>query len=213
MALVFPRDFPAVLRVNSENFPLKRYLNRNTRRGGKTQLSGRADPRWQLEWRSTNLNPDQFQEVEAFLESLQGGMNDFLAYRWERPFPKNYRAGFDGLTRYGGGAFDGSAYVDAVTASTITVSGLPATFNLAAGDMIGLVQSGAYGLHMLMEDVAAASGVATVTVQPFVKTNIFDGSASAQFARPKCRMMLDSYSGPRGLAPAPVTISAIQRII
>lgn len=213
MAIVFPRDLPGPLRPASGDLQLVRSMNINRRRGGRVQVSERADPRWRLEWTSVNLGRASFQEVEAFLESLRGGLNDFLAYKWERPYPVNYPNGFAGETRQGGGAFDGTGNVDAVTATSVTISNLPSAFDLLPGDMVGLVEAGNYSLHLVMEAATAVAGVVTLSVEPHIKTNIFSSAATANFDRPKCKMMLEDYSGPRGLAPSPVSVSAIQRII
>lgn len=212
MTITFPRDLPSVLEVVDEDFTLVRDQNTNRRKGAKSQVSDRSDPYWSVEWTTTPIDKDEFQELEAWLMSFKGGMLDFLGYRVDRPYPKNYREGFDGLTRHGGGAFAGDAYVDAVTSTTITISGLPTTFALKAGDMVGLSEDGNRGLYQIMEDATASAGVVTVTVESFVLTTIFSAAAAAHFDRPPCLMKVVDWSGPRRPGLSAVKISAEQRI-
>ncbi|MBO6507404.1 MAG: hypothetical protein JJ979_02775 [Roseibium sp.] len=212
MAIIYPRALSSSLKIQAEDFRVERSENVNRRRGGKTQVSERADPRWFVDWETYKMDMDEFQDLEAWLLSLRGGLKSFLAYRHERPYPKDYRFGFNGLSKHFGGAFTGTCVVDAIAQTGLTVSGLPSTFSVRAGDMIGLIQSGKYGLHVVLEDAIASAGAVSLLVEPFIKTNIFSTAATANFAQPLCEMILTSYSGPRSIELETVSITAVQKI-
>jgi hypothetical protein len=212
MAITFPRDLPSVLRVPGESFRLERFMQTNRFRGGSDDVIEVADPRWRLSWSLGDVDDATYQELEAFFESLIGGAREFLAYRRNRPRPRLYRSGFSGESRHGGGAFDGSATVTALSATQVTLATLPSAFALKAGDMVGLVEDGRYGLHMALEDATAVGGVVTLTVEPKIKTNLFSTSATAQFDRPKAKMILTDWNGERAHERLPMTIDAYQRL-
>lgn len=191
MTITYPRELPAWLRVLTPTvFAVSRDESRNRRRDGTMQIIERSDPFWRLELQTGNLTPDRQAELEAFLASLSRGSRDFL-YRDPRHLtPRTYPGGFDGLTRHGGGAFDGTATVTAISPASITVSGLPSTFALKAGDRFGLVEDGEYCTCIVMEDATAAAGVVTLAPDPMIRTTIFSTAASANFLRPAARMLL-----------------------
>lgn len=214
MTITFPRELPAWLRVlPPTRFALLRDQSVNRRRGGAVQIVERSDPRWQLDLTTGNLTADRVAEMEAFVGSLRGGMNDFLYRDPRHVTPRSYPTGVDGLTRHGGGAFDGTATVDTIAPASITVSGLPSAFALKAGDRIGLEETGAYNLHMILEDATAVGGVVTLAVDPLIKTGVFTTSATANFVRPPVRMMLTEFDPPTGVALQSLKLSAIQRIV
>lgn len=214
MALTFPRALPYE-QIATADFDLQRAVNINTRRGGAVQVSERAEPRWIAEIEFGPMERADYQKVRAWWRSLQGGLNDFYLHDPAHPRPINYRTGFGGVTRHGGGSFDGMANVDALSPTSITISNLPSTFALEAGDYVGLVQGDARGLHTIVEAATAASGVVTVTVEPKVKTTVFTTAATVNFEKPVARFMgvPNSQSFEFGVGPRPFSFKAIQRII
>lgn len=214
MAITFPRALPDV-GILSSVFELQRAVNINGRRGGAVQVSERADPRWYAEVNFGLMERADYQAVRAWWMSMQGGLNDFLMHDPAHPRPIRYRTGFGGEVRHGGGAFDGTANVDALTATTITISNLPTGFELMDGDYVGLVEGDGRGLHMITEAATASAGVVTVTVEPAVKVNVFTAAATVNFEKPVARMMplpgSDAFQF--GIGPRPFSFKAIQRII
>ncbi len=194
MAITYPRALPAT-RFARSNFQLQRYNSVNLIEGGATEGFDVADPRWRGLFLSRPVAEPDIGVWEAWGESLDGVMKRFLGYDTKRPFPRSYPNGFAGVNRAGGGAFDGTATVTALTASTIGLSGLPANMPLKVGDVVSLVQSAKYGRFRILEDVTgSAGGVATVTVRPFVLTNIFTTAAQANFDKPKAEMIVEPGS-------------------
>jgi hypothetical protein len=215
MAIVFPRDLPSGLQLVGRSFELKRDVRVNTRRDGSAQVIERGDPRWHAALQFRAMDRADYQRAYAWWLSLQDGMRDFLLHDSGHARPILYRTGFDGLTRHGGGAFDGTAGVAALAPSTITIDSLPTSFGLVAGDYVGLVEDGAYGLHMVMEDATASAGEVTVAVQPFVKTGIFSSSATVNLERPQARFMPVAGSGQpsSALGLRPFEFKGIQRLV
>lgn len=183
--------------------------------GGKTQSRQFTDRRWIGEWLTPPQDEDQLRATLAWGDSLRDGVKEFYAWHPRFPYPKAYVDGFTGMTKAGGGSFTGAGDVDSLTSTTITISGLPASFVLSAGDLVGLIESAARGLHRIIEAATAnGSGIVTVTVEPAVKTTVFTSSATVQFERPVCIMTLEpgSLQEPDGPGPQPVSWRGIQKV-
>lgn len=216
MAVTFPRSFP-LTRFQSARLELVRFTSHNELYGGATQAHEMAEPRWSLQAVALPRRDADFRAWLAWLDSLKGGVGSFYAGDVLACYPVSYPGGFTGLTKaVGGAAFTGAGDVDAVTATTITISGLPASFLLKAGDLVGLLKGANRGLHRIVEDATAnGSGIVTVTVEPSVLTSVFDAASTVQFASPVCIMMLapGSVSYERGPGPQPVSFAGIQKLI
>lgn len=149
--------------------------------------------RWRLKIRTAALDMERLGEWRAFLDSLRGASRTFIGFDPARKFPVNYRNGFAGLTRAGGGSFDGTASSWSINTDRDepTLNGLPASFKLRPGDMLGFSwSSGAKRtLHRILESVDAnGSGVATVQVEPRVPAYV--STATATLATPGAVMRL-----------------------
>lgn len=219
MAITFPRPFPVVGKLFSDcDFNLQRFDAINHLDSGASQVLNTVDPRWHGDWTTAPVDRATAQIWKAWKDSLRGGSRHFLGYDAERPYPKNYPTGFAGLIIAGGSTpFTGLAVnVTALTTVSIALDSLPASFVFKAGDMVEIDQSTNKGLHTILEDVTAnGSGVATLTVEPFVLTNVFDASATVNLVKPSCIMILDhdTWSAPRGIEAAPITFSAVQKLV
>ena len=135
MTIDYPRELPAWLRVlTPTRFAVVRDQSINRRRGRPMQVIDKSDPYWSLDLTTGNCTADRVAEMEAWVASLRGGLNDMLYRDPRHVTPRTYGGTFDGLTRHGGGAFDGTADVDSIAPATVTVSDLPSTFALKAGD-------------------------------------------------------------------------------
>lgn len=183
---------------------------------GATQAIQLAPPRWRCDYTTKPLSMAERRPWRAWLDSLNGALRTFLGHSPLQVWPGAYPGGFAGLDRASGGAFDGTAQASAVSATGISIVGLPAGFVLGAGDLVGLVQNGKYGLYRIMEAVVAAgNGTASVTLSPAVNTSLFAIGATVNFARPVCEMILDPATAPDAsaeLSRKPVTFTGIQRL-
>ncbi len=219
MAITYPRELP-VIGMSSIRFELRRFMAQNQLAGGATDVIDLAESRWWAEFTTRPMRRRDAQAFAAWFNSLRGGLEDFLGYDMSRCFPIEYASGFAGINRAAGGAFPGTATVTARTGHTLSLSGLPANFQLRAGDLVGLTQTVGgvvqYGLHEIQEDVTGdAGGAATLTVEPAILTNVFTTAAQANFAKPKCRMTIDqnSRSFVVQINLDPFSFSGIQKVI
>ncbi len=214
MALTFPRDLPDI-GIRASSFELGRTMSVNRQRGGTVEVVEQADALWSASFEFIPRNRRQEQQVRSWFNSMQGGLQDFVSFNPKHPYPALFPSGFTGVNRAAGGTFDGSAVVDAISANSLTISTLPADFSLVEGDLVGLVQSGEYGLHMIVEDATGnSSGIVSVTVEPAIRLSLFDTTATVEFAKPKCRMMIlqDTRSGAQGNVHQPFSFQAIQKL-
>lgn len=193
-------------------FDLEEYMAINDLFGGETDAHEVAPRRWKADYTTRHLRDADQRAWRAFKNKQRGGLLTFYAYDPEREYPSNYPSGFGGLTRAGGGAFDGTGTVTALTNYGFTIATLPASFVLKEGDLIGLVQSGYRGLYEISADVTAnGSGVATVAVEPEVGS-VFTTSATFNLYRPVCIMKLTDYAAPRTVVGGVITFSGIQKL-
>jgi hypothetical protein len=181
--------------------------------GGKEYVALRGVPRWVMAMRTQRLGRVDAQKFSAFWNALKGGLNTFTMHHPERAYPLAYPTGFDGMVKATSGAFDGTAEVNALTTTSLTLTGLPADFEVTQGDPVGLVESGKYGLYEAAADATGdADGVLTVTVQPFIATTVFTTAATANFAKAlgEFRGRANSLSNLRERARMPASFSARQ---
>jgi len=186
-------------------------------RGGLAQVIGAGAPRWRATYQTRPLRADHVRQWEVWWQRLRGGLNGFHAIPCLQRQPADY-CGVDlaSMTRAGGGAFTGIATLTALDTTTLSISGLPAGFVFRAGDFVGLREGGNRGLHRILADGAASGGGAvTVSVVPFVLTNVFTTSAEVVIKDPSCLMVPEqgSFSGEQMATASPVTFSGIQRVL
>lgn len=188
-------------------------------------------PLWAARFEIDRSDPESADLWQAFFDRLRGRIRRFYAIDPKRRFPKLYRFGFAGLLRAGTAtAFDGSATswsqaIDANGNALITLNGLPAGFQIAVGDLIGLRwdAAGAGAGNMMRRTIARAvlpatasgAGQAQVTIEPPLNTALVPAGAIAHLDNPACVMQLvpeDSQIGPIGAGGilAGATITAIQ---
>lgn len=111
--------------------------------GGRIGGVQAGPPLWQGVWTIGNIAAAKSDELRAFVAALRGGARRFLGRDLARPYPKAYATtGFGGMTRAGGGAFDGTAtsWSETITAdgdAQFTLHGLPDGFAMDVGDYIG----------------------------------------------------------------------------
>lgn len=199
------REFP-VFGIARASFQLERVDYEAPESSGKQGGVQAGWPRWSAEWTLGTLTVDQSDEWEAMLTAQRKAQRLALARDVRRLYPKAYPNGFAGLTRAGGGEFDGTATSWAVTVDAegdchLTLNGLPASLNLSRLDYVGfkwVSVGGTPGVYdrftmvRLSSPVAASvGGVAIATVEPALPTPVPAG-AIAYLDRPACLMKLVS---------------------
>lgn len=180
------------LRLLQTRFELTRSVQRTPLRGGGGLAIDHAPARWAAAFATpADLRRAEIDPILVLVDSLRGGLTRIEVSDWLRKFPRAHGAGVLDLTRVGGGAFDGSATVTALTAYTVALSGLPAGLTFSPGDMIGLVAGAVRSLHRIgATATASVSGTATVTVEPMIPTAALADPVSAALVAPTCLMIL-----------------------
>jgi len=203
MTITYPRDLPAFY-FGGGRIGLKR--NDLMTPDGAGTISGvqLGHPVLVWEYDIVAITDDQAVAWEAWIESLKGQAEGFLAHDLRRPYPKAYLGSgspnFTGAalpaTRHDASPFDGSAasYSLDGTRMQLTLNGLPSTFAFKAGDWIGF-KGGSGNLKRamvkVMEDVTASAGVAVANVNPAVRAVVDTwSSVKAHVDAPACTMKL-----------------------
>lgn len=198
----FPRVWPSTIQfVESDFVPFRRQAA-GVFGGGRDVVVDRGIPQWTATLKTRKLFTDEVGTVKALRASLRGAARFILLSDPWRPYPAAYMPqGWGSLTRAGGGAFDGTATLTTIANSglagigrdVITLGTLPASFKLINGDYVGLIQSGIYSLHQVLDVAqvtANGSGVATVWVEPEVPSQ-FTTSAVVNLLAPLGKFRID----------------------
>jgi len=217
----FPRDFPeradGVLPIARGVFDIDFDQAKTPLRGPKPQVVNLGTDLWKMEYTTTNLRDADSLQFSAWLQSLDGGARLFKAWDPRLKFPQAYPGGFAGMTKVGGGAFDGACSVDAFaeTLDAVTLGGLPNGFKINIGDMVSLAWGGTQLLHRFI-DTATANGFgkATAAVRPRLPISFgIDPAVSGTFVKPWCFAVIDAASIKGGFQigqSAPISFSAGQ---
>lgn len=197
----FPLAMPAA-GPGSMAFELKRVDFLSPAAGGRIQGVAAGVPLWLGRYTLGGaLGARRSDEWRAFVDLLDGPSRYFLGRDYRRPFPLAYLdSQFAGLTRAGGGPFDGSATTWSQTLTSdkqplLDLEGLPAGLVLSRGDYVGFrwTTGGEDRRHLVRlaePAVADGSGVAAaLAVRPAVHT-VVPSTAVAHLDNPACLMKL-----------------------
>lgn len=170
MALTYPRAYPFYISgVGKLKFGISRIQNQPRTRGGVVQGAEKARSLWMVQAETPILNADQFEEMQAFFDSLRGVLNPFTMYDPKRRRPRSYPGvGWAGISRHTGGAFDGTATLAGASGYQVLLSGLPTNFNLLPGDLISWPWRSTRALHRAVEAATSINGQMAVQVEPDV---------------------------------------------
>jgi len=173
----------------------------NRMEGRRTESQSFGTPYWRATYQATWLDKAKFGLIDAFMMQAGDDGETFLGYDVFRPRPIAMDTGSPlSGTKAAGGAFNGDAYLQAITGTTqLNVGGLPAGFILSPGDYVELRMSALKrSLHRVIAPATASSGgFVTLNVRHPVDRDHFTSSATVHFERPSCTMQIDpdSYSG------------------
>ena len=212
MAPVFPLAMPAHP-IQADEFKLVFGVSMNQYLGNATQIVEKTDPRWMCTLTTDDLATTSTQDrIEiaawmAFWANLEG-YRTFLAHDPAQAYPANYPQG-QGLSGWNG--IGGFSVTSVYTCTFTSLS--PSTIELKAGDMVSLVQSGRYSLHVLSEDRTASSGtISTCYVRPAIDTSRFS-SGVAYWIKPQVEMLPipGSFKAPKAETPQAISFQGIQK--
>lgn len=204
MALIvtsgFPRDMPerddGVLPFENASFDPLYQQTKAPLRGGLVQVANIGTELWKISFKTHAMEYEDALDYAAWLHSLRGGARLFKAWHPLLAYPINYPDGFAGMTRAGGGAFDGTCTLTAIGGSrdTITLSTLPAAYVFKRGDMVSFPMGSSQTLHRVVASATAdGTGDATLTVEPTIPLAATT-SVTAVLVKPWCLAVLDAES-------------------
>lgn len=162
-------------------------------------------PKWLARFEIERSDPEAADIWTTFFDRLRGRIRRFYGYDPTRRRPLAHRFDLLTLTRAGGGAFNGAATswsqsIDANGDAQLTLNGLPAGLTLSRRDYIGFkwdaeaAEASSFERRTLarvvVPTVASAGGVAVVTVEPPLDTNLVPAGAIAHLDNPMCVMQL-----------------------
>lgn len=190
---------------------------RNTSRmeGRRTEAQTFGTPYWIATYTPGWLEERDYGLMDAFMMRAGDGQEVFRAYDpfRARPIAWGNSTPLTG-TRATGGTFDGTATITARTANSLSVSGLPAGFQVRAGDYVEVRKSASLiSLHRVMADVAAdGSGVVTLAIRHNLDLQTFTLPLAANFEKPSCLMQIDpgSYQGQKSWSSRSPSFSATE---
>lgn len=209
MAFSFPltaAQFLSGLRVQSARFWLPESLTMESTEGGEIFTADRGPRLWQAEFTLHQGLHSSVDEMEARLALLAQAGRSFMAYDPRRTGPKAdpEGAGLAGFT----------PKISSTTAREVTISGLPAGYQISRGDYLGWTYGNnpvRYALHRAVTaPTATAGGVATIEVVPNIRTGAAAG-ADVSLVRPVCKMILVPGSYAPGVAARIFTAGATFR--
>lgn len=166
----------------------------NRQRGGAVRTQSNGNDYWQGQYLTVPVARQLAGRIRAFVGKHGGGRSSVLLGHPLECLPAMY-ASFDGVTRAGGGGFDGTADIFQIyDLYNIRAFNLPSNFDLRAGDRIGIEENGRYSLHMIANDALADAG-GSVDIEltmplPRARTT----AAKIRFERPVGEFILEPNS-------------------
>lgn len=218
MTITYPRDLIEPFGVRAVTFEPLHLQARGAARGGRAQVIGLGPSIWAMRYETVPLAEAQVAEWEAWLSTLRGGLRTFKAWHPMRRHLREYPAGYGGLTRYGGGAFDGTCTLSSISVAldAVILSGLPVGLKIRNGDLVSWNHSStSQALHRCVEPVdASALGQATIQIEPLARPG--STGTAATLIRPWCHAVIDPASEDVRWSPsqrtATVSFSAMQTL-
>lgn len=213
MAIAYPRELPNVRWLEQPVFDLLPVESTN-RAGGSEQNMELGSPYWTARYMTVPLTWPERAAVIAWKDTLRGGRTFYASdpFRW---WPAAYGRAALGLVRHAGGAFDGSAKLLANNIVSVQISTLATNQKIRTGDMIELPRpDGRISLHQAVEDVTAAAGVATVTIEPPAFADAVINSVNVRMIKARCIMVVRSgtFSAPAGAGRRSASFEAVQTL-
>lgn len=217
MTIAFPRELFAVRYLEVTSFGLSYAMAQNRTGAGMIEVMETGDPVWAANYTTEPLSWAQRSQFMAWAASLRGGLQTFLAHDPFRQWPQVYGKGVLSLTRSGGGAFDGTASLNAIGANSVTLSQLPNGYQAALGDMVSLPRpSKQRSLHQFVEAVTGnGAGQLTGNVEPAVPTDAVISSPDVRLVKAPCVMIInwDSVRADAGHGKRSASFQATQTTV
>jgi hypothetical protein len=187
VAITQPVNFLPTFPGWTVGFDLAWRQEHSTQASGRVLVKNMGQPLWTMRAASKVMTPNNLDLWRAKLTALENGLVTFLGYPLSRTYPIKYPNG----SWPTGGAFSGTtANLASINANrkAITLSALPAGFELSVGDFISI--GGNADLHQVMEGAIAAAGTTTeFEIRPSLWPSRATGAAVSVY-RPACLMVI-----------------------
>lgn len=206
MAITYPLNLLDELPGWSSDFNLVYRQEMSRHSSGRIRVKDFGTPIWEATYITKNLSPNTLDMWRARLNSLENGLNTFLAYPKSRCWPIKHPNGIavsaSGWSLENGFWSDGGVWIDEIPWSGNTVTSgrvnsknvnnkaltikEVSNLNLSVGDYISINNN----LHQVMEDATTISGVTTeFEVRPHLSLNIGVNDV-VLINKPSCLMTL-----------------------
>lgn len=155
MAITFPRaNVLSAVKFSADgySFALQYRQEQSRAASGITYVKDFGDPLWRMRATTVPLAVNDALDYEALLETLGGGLQQFLGWDLRRAFPRSAPTG----------SFSDTASVSSLNFSngTVAIKGLPAGFVVSRGDYLSVVVNDRPALLQASETVTASgSGI------------------------------------------------------
>ncbi len=194
----FPRDLPAGIGFEPARFRLSESIQATASEGGALAHAETATPVWGIRFTSEPLDEGQVQEIEAWRETLRGGINRVLVTQNVTCRPKAHDAVANAAPAQTAGT------VDSVSGASVTISGVSASLHLQAGDLVGFVLVSGGSTYRALARVAEESPAGTTTraiaFTRAPRAYACAAGAAAVFENPKLAMTTPSGAASFALA-------------
>jgi hypothetical protein len=193
MALTEPFDLLPGFPGWTIGFALQWRQEQSVQASGRILVKDMGAPLWSLRAASTALKPNALDYWRARLDALENGLMTFWGYSMSRCYPQAYPYG----SWPTGSSFSGTTAVLASISTdrkTVTLSALPAGFNLKVGDYIAVIVATSPArrdLHQVMEVATASGGGVTgaFEVRPHIWPDVTTGK-NVSVKQPACLMAI-----------------------
>ncbi|WP_320202385.1 hypothetical protein [Agrobacterium rosae] len=186
--------------------------------GRRTESVSAGTPYWKATYKAVYLSEVDFGLMDAFMMQAGEDGDVFLAYDAFRPRPimMDAKVPLAGV-KASGGAFTGDAVIQALSARSLSLSGLPANFRFAPGDYVEIRKSPL--MRSLHRVIAAAQASAVGEVSLSIRYNVdlqhFNTNCTAHLEKPSCTMQIDpdSYSATKSWSSREPSFNATEVFI
>jgi hypothetical protein len=201
-------DLIAALRIAAVTFVPQWRQEYSMQAGGTPRVADIGPPIWMAKLQSSELLNDDAVDAAALVNAMGGSLGTFYVWDVRRQYPR--------LDPDGSILGSSSVTISAVTATTISLDGLPAGYQIKRGDKLSFDWgSPAHrAFHEFSEDgTANGSGVLPATaVNPPIRTGATVGTA-VTLKQPAAEMMIvpGSYDFPSaGPVTSVISLQAVQ---
>ena len=160
-------EVPSPFPIRSKTFNLRPKQQVTPVGSGFIQTIDRTTPYWVAEYTTPPLSGDRYNALMAWLESLDGASQPFLAFDPRRPMPYAHKFQTVGSNPWHRAGSNPRAVDCDYAASTIDLDTMATGAVVTASDYISLLDGNKWRLFRVTTGgVADASGLLTVTVKP-----------------------------------------------